>query len=352
MIKRLVTLIISPLMLISLFIVPVYASSEDYSYLAIDRESYSAYEYFQNLGASLDDQNINTTYSETVIGNLGGCLYVPSQVGTITEGGNIDSTHVDAYTITLTGCSSGASNVYFTNYDADRVRYVKPTLHLSNYTAPSTYQSSQALMIRSGEDFVLGLEYQGNLATDSVGIISSNNNNVLIEEVRLIEYNAPWRRYRIVLHNYDSSGWAYINLQFASTFQNFSFTPLYLGHLNNMSDDMGRLLGYETGVARLIDQGTSTSQSSGNALENENTTFTSSSSQLFQFENSFTGQMDSAMNQINLTTSGGLLSVSGFTNALIWVVNQFNSLISPAPIQGALLLILTFGLAMFLIGLK
>lgn len=355
--KRQIINKISPLFVVCLFClfcIPVKAE-QDFTYFAIDPDSYTAFQYFANLGASMVDSDVSIQSTSTYSGTTTGCIMVPLHEGYTLEDGDdpgINYFHYYTYNMVLSPCSGQQTNINVSQTNTDRVRWLRPKVKITSYTAPSVYDNTQALMVRGGQDFVLGFEVTGNLSTSDFSLLTSGTSTCEIKELRLIEYSSPERRYRLVIHNNASSGWQLFNIVFPSSITGMMITPLYAGHLDNVSDDMGRLLGYDTGVARLIEEGNDTSQQSSSELEDTNTSFTSSSSTLFNFENSFTGQMDDAMDQINLTTSGGLLSVSGFTNALVWVVNQFNSLISPAPIQGALLLILTFGLAMYLIGMK
>lgn len=153
---------------------------------------------------------------------------------------------------------------------------------------------------------------------------------------------------------------SYIHLKFYpenfNTYNTFlPIIPLFVGNYSRIPDDLYR---FAYGGDRTIDainsfhsdmvEGTSTSQSAASGIDNSTSSFSSTSGQLVQFEDSSFNSLDSAINDVQLNSN--ILSGQGFLNAANWVRVQFDNLISYSPIQSVVVFSLSLGFALLIIG--
>ena len=132
------------------------------------------------------------------------------------------------------------------------------------------------------------------------------------------------------------------------------YMPIYfnLKAYQNVSTDFALQFGLDNRLLNALDEvaGTTSSDNSAAELQNEQSEFGQSASELYQYENDFNESLNDSLDDINVNFDIGNTFGSKFLASATWVRQQFDALTSSSPFGSVLSFSLVLGIALLVIG--
>lgn len=182
---------------------------------------------------------------------------------------------------------------------------------------------------------------------------SYNTSNFEIGSFNVIQRSPAGYIVTMVFHNKDNTT-AYLNMKSLNSSGNFTvFYNRVTADAYPISTDFALQFGLQNDLLNdlnIIANGTNNSGESAADLQDEQSEFDSSASDLYQYENDFNESLNESLDDINVNFDIGNTFGSKFLTSASWVRQQFDALTSTSPFGSVLSFSLVLGIALLVIG--
>lgn len=126
--------------------------------------------------------------------------------------------------------------------------------------------------------------------------------------------------------------------------------PIYFGAKNNLTEDLGKMIGIDVGVTYILDEGSPEAQASVGDNDQSTDVLNSSISDLVGQEDTFINSMDSDLQNVDFNAGNNILNESSLALSANWVKTQYDRMTSNNVIGDLISYALLFGLGLLIVG--